>query len=499
MGTVARQASWITVLTVAGMGLGFVNMAWLYPKFLTADEFGLTRLLVSIAVVAAQVAHLGGENTAIRYFPYFRGRGHDHRGLFGLILSVATVGGLASLAVLVLLHDRFVVWINDGSGLYARYGLWVLPLVMAEVWLLVLRGFSRSVGRSIGPVLAREFLLRVLQTALILAYAVLGLGFLLFLQLYIATFLLTTGVVLWDLWRSGELRLGLGRMRIGRRTRLGMLRYSLFTLASSVAAIAVGNIDQVMVGAMLPEGLSHVAYYAVALFMASVVMVPARALLQPVIPVMAQAWKERDHAKLQMLYQRTAIIQLVAAAFILLGLWVNADSLFSFLDPAYAVGIPVMLVLGVTNVLNLATGLSAGLVITSRGYWFDAVSGALLLVLNVVLDYFFILWWGLIGAAWSSFVSVVVVVGWRVIFLQRRFGLWPFNVITLRAAIMVLAVAAVFGFLPHAGPPVVDIAWRSALLALVYGTSVHLLGLAPDLGHQAAKLARGLLPYRSKG
>ncbi|MBS1546913.1 MAG: oligosaccharide flippase family protein, partial [Bacteroidetes bacterium] len=396
MGIVARQATWNTLLTMAGMGLGFVNMALLFPRLLTPDEFGLTRLLVSIAVVAAQVAHLGGEATVIRYFPYFRDKANGHRGLFGLILAVATVGGLLAVLVLGLFHDRFVLWFSDNSGLYARFGLFVLPLVLAEVYLLVLRGFSRAVHRSIAPVFAREFLLRVLQTLLIAAYALWTMPFTVFLSLYVGTFVLTTGILLFDLWRAGEFRLGLGRMRVGKRMRRSMARYSLFTFGSGLAGIAVGNIDQVMVGAMLHDGLSYVAYYAVAMFLASVIMVPARALMQPVVPLLADAWKRRDHAKIQMLYHRTAIIQLVVAAFILLLLWVNIDALFSFLRPEYAVGKPVLLVLGIANVFNLSTGLSGGIVSTSRSYWFDAVSGAVLLVLNVVLDFLFIRWWGLV-------------------------------------------------------------------------------------------------------
>src|SRR5690606_14146068 len=128
------------------------------------------------------------------------------------------------------------------------------------------------------------------------------------------------------------------------------------------AAIAVGNIDQVMVGAMLQDGLSYVAYYAVAIFMATVIMVPARALLQPVIPLMAEAWKKHDRETVQMLYQRTASILLVTSAYILLALWINADALFSFLVPAYAVGIPVMLIIGISYVVHLSTGLSAGVI-----------------------------------------------------------------------------------------------------------------------------------------
>ncbi len=493
MGIVARQATWNTLLTVVGMGLGFVNMALLFPRLLTPDEFGLTRLLVSVAVVAAQIAHLGGESTVIRYFPYFRDKANGHRGLFGLILGVATAGGLIAMLVLAVFHDRFVLWFNDGSGLYRRYGMLVLPLVMAEVWLLVLRGFSRAVHRSIAPVFAREFLLRVLQTALIAAYALLDMGFTLFLWLYVATFALTTGVLLFDLWRAGEFKLGLGNMRVGWRMQRSMARYGLFTFGSGLAAIAVGNIDQVMIGAMLHNGLSYVAYYAVAMFLASVIMLPARALMQPVIPLLAEAWKLRDQATVQMLYQRTAIIQLVVAAFIFLCLWANVDALFSFLDPVYAVGKPVLLILGVTNVLSLSGGLGAGVISTSRSYWFDAASGSVLLVLTIVLDYVLILLWGLTGAAWSTFFSIVVVVGWRIVFLYRKFKLWPFDGQTLRASGLILVMFAAFAWLPHRGPVLVDIVWRTLLLGVVYWPLVHLLGIAPEVCAQALKLVRNLV------
>ncbi|MGB3868001.1 MAG: polysaccharide biosynthesis C-terminal domain-containing protein [Flavobacteriales bacterium] len=492
MGIVARQATWNTLLTIVGMGLGFVNMALLFPRLLTPDEFGLTRLIVSIAVVAAQIAHFGGENTVIRYFPYFRDKLNGHRGLFGLALGVATVGAFIAMLVLGLFHEQFVRWFSDSSGLYQRFGLLVLPLVLAEVYLLILRGFSRSVNRSIAPVFAREFLLRVLQTLLIAAYALWEMSFTLFLLLYVGTFVLTTAMLLFDLWRAGELRLGLTNMRVGKRMRKSMVRYSLFTFASGIAGIAVGNIDQVMVGAMLPDGLSYVAFYAVAMFLASVITIPARALLQPTIPLVAEAWKKRDNAKIRMLYHRTASIQLVVSAFILLGLWTNADALFTFLQPEYAIGKPVMFILGIAHVISLSTGLSAGIISTSRSYSFDALTGAVYLVLNILLDYLFLLWWGMVGAAWSTFVSVVIIVGWRVIFLHRRFGLWPFDGMTFRALSMIVMITGVFWFLPHYGTPIVDMVWRSALLTAVYWAIVHLLGIAPELEAQARKLLRGV-------
>lgn len=488
MGIVARQATWNTLLTVAGMVLGFVNMALLFPKHLSPDEFGLTRLLVSIAVIAAQVAQFGGESTIIRYFPYFKDRSRGHRGLFGLAVLVGSVGALLAMLILGLFHHGFAAWFSDRSGLYATYGMVVLPLVAAEVYFIVLRGMGRTAHRSIASVFAREFMLRVLQTALIFAHIRWQLAFGTFLALYVLTFVITTLVLVVDLVVAGELKLGFGHMRIPRRMGRSMLRYALFTFGSGLAGIAVGNIDQVMVGAMLHEGLAYVAYYAVAVFLASLIMVPGRALLLPMVPLIAEAWRKRDHRRIAMIYHRTASIQLVASAFVFLCLWASLDPLFSFLRPEYAIGKPVFVLVGLTNVLVLSTGLSASIVSTSRSYWFDAASGMVLLLLNVALDYVFILAWGFVGAAWSSLVSALIVMAWRLWYLKRRFDLWPYDGMTVRAIALIVFSAVLVWKMPHFGTPMVDILWRCCLLALVFWPAVYWLRIAPEVGEQVSKI-----------
>ena len=79
MGTVIRQATLNALLSYLGIALGFVKVVGLYPKVLQTDEFGLTRLLLSVTTMAAQIAQLGAENTIIRYFPYFRDRERARR------------------------------------------------------------------------------------------------------------------------------------------------------------------------------------------------------------------------------------------------------------------------------------------------------------------------------------------------------------------------------------------------------------------------------------
>ena len=484
MGILARQASWNAVLAYVGMGLGFVNVVLLYPKVLPDDEFGLTRLVISIATIAAQLAQLGLDNTVLRYFPYFRNKERQHNGLLGLALALGTGGAILAMLVLWLFHGHFALWFGAADGLYAAHGLTVLPLVLSEVYFFLFRSYSRSIHRSIAPTFSREFILRVLQMGLIAAQAVWHFDLRTFMLLYTGTFMISTLALVVDLWRSGNLQFGLGKLRVPDRLRRSMSRYAFFTFGSGMATIALGNIDQLMVGAMLKNGLDNVAYYAVAFYIASVILIPARALVLPSMPILAEAWRKRDHAMIGMIHRRSAAIQLVIGAYLFLGLWSGADLLFSWMKPGYATGRNVLLILGVVNVINLAGGLSGGIVATSRSYWFDAMSSVVLIVLNLVLDYVFILAFGMVGAAWSSLVAFSTVLLWRTIFLKRRYGIWPYDAGTVKASVLTIALGLLLWSLPHIGGLWTDFLVRAALITIIFWPIVHWLRIAPDLSTQ---------------
>jgi O-antigen/teichoic acid export membrane protein len=490
MSTIARQSVLITVLSAVGLALGFVNMALLFPRYLSPGEFGLTRLVVSISVLAAQVAQLGLESTVIRYFPYFRGKSARHGGLFSLALLVALAGAVAAMVVLAVLHPWFTKWFSDSSGLYGEFGLIVLPMTLAEVYFILLRGFSRSVDRSIAPVFTREFLLRVLQTALIGAHILWKLPFAVFIWGYAATFMLTTVLLLFDLWRSGGIGFLRTAIRLPRRMARSMARYSLFTMITGIAGIAAGNVDQLMLAAMLRDGLTYVAYYAVAMFMASIIMVPGRAMVMPALPIMAEAWRKRDMERIRSIYRRSSRVQLLLGIYVLLCIASCVDPLFTFLRPEYAMGKPVLLILGLTNVVALSSGLSGGIISTSRSYAFDAVTGGVHFALNLVLDFFFIKWLGALGAAWSSLGAMIVVVAWRVLFLGLRFGLWPFELGGLLRLAAPAGLCALVWLMPSSGHPALDILLRCVSITLLFWPLAHKLGAAPEITERSGAIRK---------
>lgn len=482
MGNLAKQATINTLLAYLGIGLGFVNVVLLYPKVLQADQFGLTRLLVSIATIAAQIAQLGVDNTVNRYFPYFRDPERAHRGLLGMLMLFGTITGLVAMLVIGLLHGAFTEVFSDRSALYADHGLLLMPLVLAEVFFILLRSYSRSLRRTVQPTFIREFVLRVLQTVLIGVQAWQPMPFTTFMMLYTSIFLVCTLALVFDLKRAGHFVLGWSQRWMPGRLRRSMVTYSTFTFSASMAGIALGNMDQLMIGALLGDrALTYVAHYAVAFYFGSVIVAPARALQQAAMPLLADAWKRRDSALIQSLYRRSSLVQLLVSGFLFVLMWTCLDDLFELLPPEYAGGAEVALVIGGAYLMTSAVQLGVGIISMSRAYHLDAWSSLAMLVLNVVSGFFLIRSMGIVGAAWASFIALFAVNVFRTWFLFRRFRLWPFEVRTLLVCAIIVMLAVVIPWIPLTGTALIDLVLRGALTTALFWPLAYVLGLVPEM------------------
>ena len=481
MGIVARQATLNTLLAYIGIGLGFVNVVLLYPKVLDADQFGLTRLLVSITTIAAQVAQLGMENTVIRYFPYFRDPNKDHRGILGMLLVFGTAIGLLAMLVLGLMQGTFNDIFSDENSLFGAHGLLLLPLVFAEIHFILLRSYSRSLRRTVQPSFIREFVLRLLQTALILFQAWKPMPFGQFMMLYTAIFLVCTVLLAGDLYRAGHFKLGWANRWLPRRLRNSMITYSGFTFSASLAGIILGNMDQLMIGALIGDGLKYVAIYAVAFYFGSVIAAPARALQQAAVPLLADAWKRNDTVMIQSLYQRSSLVQLLISGFLFLLMWNGLDGLFALLPAEYAGGAEVALIIGLSYMFTSAVQLGVGIISMSRSYRLDAWTSMSMLLVNLIANFFLIRSMGIVGAAWATFISLALVNVFRTWFLWKRYRLWPFERRTIAVLLIVAVIALMVSQVPTMGSPIVDLIVRSGIATLIFWPAAYFLGLMKEL------------------
>ncbi|MBN4052435.1 oligosaccharide flippase family protein, partial [Sphingobacteriaceae bacterium AH-315-L07] len=92
MGIITRQGFKLSIVTYIGIVLGYVNVVLLFPNILEPEQFGLTRILIAIGVIALQVGQLGTPQIIIKYFPYFQSEENKHSGILFLMLLINFVG-----------------------------------------------------------------------------------------------------------------------------------------------------------------------------------------------------------------------------------------------------------------------------------------------------------------------------------------------------------------------------------------------------------------------
>ena len=71
MGIVIRQSSISTALTFIGIGLGYLNVLYFFPLYLSPEQIGLTRVIQDFAMLLVPFAQFGISQATLKFYPSF--------------------------------------------------------------------------------------------------------------------------------------------------------------------------------------------------------------------------------------------------------------------------------------------------------------------------------------------------------------------------------------------------------------------------------------------
>ena len=159
----------------------------------------------------------------------------------------------------------------------------------------------------------------------------------------------------------------------------------------------------------------------------------------------------------------------------------SLDGLFALLPAEYAGGAKVALVIGLSYMLTSAVQLGVGIISMSRSYRLDAFSSIGMLLVTLVANFFFIRSMGIVGAAYATFLSLMLVNVFRTWILYSRYGLWPFDRRTVLVALLIIAVLGVMQFVPTVDNPYLSVIMRTAIAAALFLPAAYAMGLLKEL------------------
>jgi O-antigen/teichoic acid export membrane protein len=174
---------------------------------------------------------------------------------------------------------------------------------------------------------------------------------------------------------------------------------------------------------------------------------------------------------------------LIASLGIFLLVWLcYADAVTTFrLKPAYLESQWIFFFLGLARVVDLGTGVNSTIIGTSTYWRFEFISGMVLLVLAVPLNYILVKEFGIIGAGYSNLISLSIYNIIRIVFLKRKFNMHPFSNKTIYAVLLAFGcyIICYYTFIPFHG--FFGILLKSSVFAALYGGAIIYFDLSPDV------------------
>lgn len=491
MGLVVRQSILTTIISYAGVVIGYINLLYLYPRFLAPEQVGLLRTVQDAAILFTPFAQFGITQSILRYLPFFT-KDKQQSGAFITLMLLLSLSGFALFfIVFTVFKGSIAAYFEINAHEFIDYISLTAWLTLILLMLSVLEAYSRSLLRTVIPNLIREVIARLLLAVLIAFYYLGWLSFDQFILATLGSYLICLLLLAAYLGANGDLHFSLevSTLRGGPAPR-DMIRYSLLGFTGSAALIIIGKTDSLMVAGMM--GLAANAVYTTAFYMATVIEIPKRALSQVAMPLISRAFEKNDIGEIRALYQKTAINQFIIGALLLVGVVANLSNLFALMPKSeiYETGRYVVIIIGVGRLADMLFGPSSEIIILSKYYWFNMILIVMLAALMIVLNNALIPRYGIEGAAWSAAVSLVLFNFVKFIFIWAKLGLHPFSTAFLKVILIGGTTWGVHLVIPSLGPVVMDMIVRSAAMTLVFGALVFWAKVSPEANELAVKLLR---------
>jgi O-antigen/teichoic acid export membrane protein len=502
MGEIRKQAIVSSIVIYVGFLIGFLN-TWFFIKSgahsFTPAEYGLTRLFFDVGSLIYAFAALGVIPVVYKFFPYY----HQHlprkqNDLYTWSFITVIIGFLLVLIGGYIFEPLIVRKYSERSALLVDYYPWIFVFGFGLLLFNLLEGFSFTYKQSILPNFLRETLMRLITLGLILAFIYGLFDFSSFIKTFSFQYLVLVFILGFYLRVKGQWPIQFKFSKVTRRFKNKMMSLSAYVYGGSIIMILSQVADSIIIASVSPQGIHDAGVFNLSTYIANLIQVPQRSIIAATIPILSLAWKEKNKNEIQRIYERSSINLLLAGLFIFIGIWLNIREAFQLLgiQSAYQAGIEVVFILGLSKLIDVGTGINAQIIGTSSQWRFEFMTGVILIILFLPLNYIMIKEMGLMGSAYANLISFSVYNLIRFIFLWKKFNLQPFNQKTVFAIGLGVIGFWVVRFTTLSLEGWIGIMIRSTLFALIFISGIFILKLTPD-AMQLYEVVRSKLKVKS--
>ncbi len=425
MGIIQKDALRTTILSYIGIGIGTLNRAVLFVICLSTEQIGLINLVVAVGLLFAQMSNFGSIPSVLKFFPYFKNPEKRHFGFIRFLLQYLFIGIIVCLILFFLFKPFIQSLYLDRSPLFVSYYIWVLPIGISYAIFQFFDAFLRSLHKNILSVFVFEVVLRLVITALLLLVYYNIIEFHVFVILNSLVYIVPTLLLIIYLFRLGEFNFSAQKVSISRKYKNIIFNYSAYNYVNSLGVILVTTLDIMMIAQLI--GLSETGVYSTVFFLVSATLIPFKSIIKISTPIVSEHWKFNRMNEMEELYQKVSSVSLLIGCFFFLIIWLNVDFLFAIPGEDFKSGIWVFFFLMVGRLTDMYCGINGLIFTTSKKYKYEIYFTAIMILLVYSLNLILIPKYGIVGAAISTSIAIILYNFARVFFIRQVYKINPFT------------------------------------------------------------------------
>lgn len=480
MGIIAKQGILNSIFSYIGVLLGFLIIVYVQPIFLKSTEIiGLTRILVSFSFMAAIFIPLGIGSVTVRFFPEIKNPENKHHGHFLMIFLFCLIGAAFLSLFFILFKDSITNYYQVKSPLFNEfyYLVFIFPIILALI--MVYNLYSASLYKTTFTVFLNEVLLRVLQIVFIFIYYFGYFNLKQFILAFVSAYFIQLILLMAYIYRIDKFSYKINWRFYKNFYSKKIILFSALMIFTSFASIGIKMIDQVIMGHYL--NLSSIGIYATSIFMVSIMEVPINSLERISNTVAANSWANNDIGNIKKIYYDSVRILMLVGGYILCGLICCSDSIFQILPKEFEIGKVCMIIIAFSSFVNLSTGINTTIIATSHKYFVISIFLFVLITTSVITNNLLIPKYGIVGSAYSTFISIGTYNLLKVIYLWYRLKMLPYNKTSLIIIMTIICTLLFVYFIPNSSLPYLNIIFKGLIITIIFAFSTVKFNLANEI------------------
>lgn len=461
MGIVINQSIKNTIITYIGFTIGAINSLYMYPQFLGEKFYGVVGYILSSANVLFPLLAFGIHNTLIKFFSEYKTEKEKNQFLsFVLLLPF-----LAIIPVFIwgyISYDTLVAFLSQKNKIVHNY-IWQIPIIaICMGYFEIFYAWVKVNLQSVYGNFLKEIGLRILISIFLLGVYFKIISIEQFITTTMIAYLICMLMMLFYAHKVQRIRL---QFKIPNNAK-AIIIYSSFIILSGSVANMLLDIDKTMLNQYVK--IENLAYYSVAIFIATVIAVPSRAMHQITYPITAKLMIEGKYDELNSLYKKSSITLQIVGGLVYIGILVNINQIYILLPENYRGGILVVFLIGLSKYFDLILGNNNAIIFNSKYYRAVLFLGLLLAFLAISLNMLFIPKYGINGAAIATLISITLYSIAKLFFVVFKMNLFPFTNKSLY--VLIIGLICFFGFYFWEFPfhAIINILLKSILVSLCY-------------------------------